>query len=78
MDSCVAPAAADAAARLLESATEDRKRIRKYLARLREVCSCLWCDFKTKSHDRCSDVLLRSHEPKPAEAPSTLAPLSST
>ncbi|CAK0773220.1 hypothetical protein CVIRNUC_004042 [Coccomyxa viridis] len=37
MDSCVAPAAADAAARLLESATEDRKRIRKYLARLKEL-----------------------------------------
>ena len=41
MDSCVAPAAADAAARMLESATEDRKRIRKYLARLKEVCSWL-------------------------------------
>ena len=37
MDSCVAPAAADAAATMLENATEDRKRIRKYLARLKEV-----------------------------------------
>lgn len=75
MDSCVAPAAADAAARLLESATEDRKRIRKYLARLKEVCSCLCCDSGTNPLNRCAEALLRTPEPKPAKAPVTLAPL---
>ena len=75
MDSCVAPAAADAAARLLESATEDRKRIRKYLARLKEVCSCLGCDLNTKSLNRCSGILPRIPEPKSAKASITSAPV---
>ena len=72
MDTCVAPAAADAAARLLESATEDRERIRKYLARLKEVCCCLWCNPQTKSLNRCAECLLRVPEPKLAKVPSTL------
>lgn len=37
LDCSVAPAAADAAASMLDKALEDRKRIHKYLARLREV-----------------------------------------
>ena len=41
LDTCVAPAAADAAASMLESATDNRKRIQKYLARLKEVLTAL-------------------------------------
>ena len=37
LNTTVAPAAADAAASMLENATDNRKRIQKYLARLKEV-----------------------------------------
>ena len=37
LDTSIAPAAADAAASMLEAASDNRKRIQKYLARLKEV-----------------------------------------
>ena len=52
LDTSVAPAAADAAASMLDSATEDRKRVRKYLARLKEVRRS-WIDPLGSFEKRC-------------------------
>ena len=59
METVVAPAAADAAAGMLEGAREDCKRVQKYLARLKEVRFHASCVLLLSS--LCAPCTAQSH-----------------